>query len=202
MLMRGTSFASMSAVSMSRFGEAALPRRSVLDGRSLDPDDPAVYAITDFKRDYPVTVDADRQIDDALNDMIRLGVRALVVAKGNGLVGLVTSYDIQGEKPMQFLQSTTYSRHQDIRVADVMTPWDQLLALDWHNVESARAGDLKGVFEETGLTHLLVIEVDPQHSTSTVRALASRARLLRQLSSGTPAHHGRGPAHPSVSRTE
>lgn len=202
MLMRGTSFASMSAVSMSRFGEAALPRRSVLDGRSLDPDDPAVYAITDFKRDHPVTVDADRQIDDALNDMIRLGVRALLVAKGKRLVGLITSYDIQGEKPMQFLQSSTYSRHQDIRVADIMTPWDQLLALDWHSVESARAGELKGVFEETGVTHLLVIEVDPQHSTSTVRALASRARLLRQLSSGTPAHHGRAPAHPSVSRAE
>jgi hypothetical protein len=36
------------------------------------------------------------------------------------------------------------------------------------------------VFEETGLTHVLVMEAH-KNSTSTVRALASRARLMRQL---------------------
>src|SRR5271170_3556539 len=154
--MKGASLASMTLVSMSRFGEAVLPRRSVLDGQSLEPGDPAVYAITDFKRDYPMTVDAERQIDDALNDMTRVGVRALLVAKDQRLVGLITSYDIQGERPIQFLHSSNYSRHQDIRVADIMTPWDQLLALDWESVQSACAGDLSMVFEETGLTHVLV----------------------------------------------
>ena len=171
----------MSLVSMRGFGEAVLPRRSIQDGHSLQPGDPAVRAVTDFTREYPVTVDAERQIDDALNDMIRLGVRALLVAKDQRLVGLITSYDIQGEKPIQFLQSSNYNRHQDIRVADLMTPWDQLLAVEWGSIQSARAGDLLRVFEESGLTHLLVIETDQKNSTSTVRALASRARLMRQL---------------------
>jgi len=171
----------MSLVSMRSLGEAVLPRRSVQDGQSLQPGDPAVRAVTDFTREYPVTVDAERQIDDALNDMIRLGVRALLVAKDQRLVGLITSYDIQGEKPIQFLQSSNFSRHQDVRVADIMTPWDQLLAVDWGSIQSARAGDLLRVFEESGLTHLLVIETDQRNSTSTVRALASRARLMRQL---------------------
>ena len=171
----------MSLVSMRGFGEAVLPRRSVQDGHSLQPGDPAVRAVTDFTREYPVTVDAERQIDDALNDMIRLGVRALLVAKDQRLVGLITSYDIQGEKPIQFLQSSNYNRHQDIRVADIMTPWDQLLAVEWGSIQSARAADLLRVFEESGLTHLLVIETDQKNSTSTVRALASRARLMRQL---------------------
>jgi CBS domain-containing protein len=179
--MQGVTLAAVSLVSVSAFGEARLPRRSFLDGRSLQLGDPAVYAITDFTRDHPVTVDAERQIDDALNDMIHLGVRALLAAKSHRLVGLITSYDIQGEKPIQFLQSSTYRLHQDIRVADIMTPWDRLLALDWKSVETAQAGDLLAVFEQTGLTHLLVIEVDKIHSTSTVRALASRARLMRQL---------------------
>jgi hypothetical protein len=82
---------------------------------------------------------------------------------------------------MQFLQSSNYNRHEDIRVVHVMTPWDELMALDWEAVESARAGDLLRVFEQTRLTHLLVVEVDRSTSRSTVRALASRARLLRQL---------------------
>ncbi len=172
---------SISLVPMRRFGDPALPRRSILDGQRLEPGDPAIYAITDFTRDYPMTVDAERQIDDALSDMIRLSVRALLVAKERRLVGLITSYDIQGERPMQFLQSSNYSRHEDIRVVHVMTPWDELLALDWEHVEAATAGELKTVFEQTNLTHLLVVEVDRKTSLSTVRALASRARLLRQL---------------------
>jgi CBS domain-containing protein len=179
---------------MRKFGDPVLPRRSVLDGRSLELTDPAIYAVTDFKRDYPMTVDAERQIDNALGDMIRLSVRALLVAKEQRLVGLITSYDIQGERPIQFLQSSNYNRHQDIRVVHVMTPWDELMALDWETIETARAGDLLMMFEQTRLTHLLVIEVDRKTSHSTVRALASRARLLRQLgdraSALEPGHRG------------
>jgi CBS domain-containing protein len=172
---------SMSLIPMRRFGDPVLPRRSILDGQQLKMSDPAVYAVTDFTRDYPMTVDPERQIDDALSDMIRLGVRALLVAKDQRLVGLVTSYDIQGERPMQFLQSSNYSRHEDIRVVHVMTPWDELVALDWESVESARAGELYEAFRQTSLTHLLVIETDRRTRRSAVRALASRARLLRQL---------------------
>jgi signal-transduction protein with cAMP-binding, CBS, and nucleotidyltransferase domain len=150
--MKGISSGLLSLVPMRQFGDPGLPRRSILDGQRLEPGDPAIYAITDFKRDYPMTVEAERQIDDALTDMIRLGVRALLVAKDQRLVGLLTSYDIQGERPMQFLQASNYSRHQDIRV-----------------------------FEQRNLTHLLVIEIDRKTSHSVVRALASRSRLLRQL---------------------
>lgn len=166
---------------MRRFGDPVLPRRSILDGQPLELTDPAIYALTDFKRDYPMTVDPERQIDDALSDMIRLSVRALLVAQEQRLVGLITSYDIQGERPMQFLHSSNYSRHEDIRVVHVMTPWDELVALDWQAVEAARAMDLLATFAQTNLTHLLVVEVDRETSASTVRALASRARLLRQL---------------------
>jgi CBS domain-containing protein len=179
--MRGIPLGSLSLIPMRRFGDPVLPRRSILDGQRLEPGDPAIYAITDFKRDYPMTVEPERQIDEALTDMIRLGIRALVVAKEQRLVGLVTSYDIQGERPMQFLQSSNYSRHEDIRVMHIMTPWDELLALDWESVESARAGELSALFQRTNLTHMLIVEVDRKTSHSVVRALASRARLVRQL---------------------
>ena len=61
------------------------------------------------------------------------------------------------------------------------TPWQDLLALDWEEIQALRAGDLLRVFEETGLTHLIVVEHDRHHSPATVRALVSRARLERQL---------------------
>jgi CBS domain-containing protein len=168
-------------VPAANFSEGVLPRRSVSDGQFLDPSDPAMHAITDFTREHPVTVDEERQIDDALDDMIRLGVRALLVVREQRIVGLITSYDIQGERPLQFLQTSTYGRHQDIRVGHIMTPWDKLLAVDWQSVQAARAGDLLHVLEEAEMTHLLVIERDKKNATPIVRALVSRARLARQL---------------------
>ena len=163
------------------FGEGVLPRRSVSDGQFLEASDPAIHAITDFTREHPVTVGEERQIDDALEDMIHLGVRAMLVMREQRIVGLITSYDIQGERPLQFLQSSNYSRHQDIRVGHIMTPWEKLLAVDWDSIQSARAGDLLNVLEESGMTHLLVLETNKNNSPPIVRALVSRARLTRQL---------------------
>ncbi len=170
-----------SLVPAANFNEGVLPRRSISDGQFLDPGDPAIHAITDFTREHPATVDEERQIDGALEDMIRLGVRALLVVREQRIVGLITSYDIQGERPLQFLQSSTYTRHQDIRVGHIMTPWDKLLAVDWESVQSVRAGDLLHVLEEAEMTHLLVIERSKKNASPIVRALVSRARLARQL---------------------
>jgi CBS domain-containing protein len=172
---------SASLMSATSFREAMLPRRSVSDGQYLDPSDPAIHAITDFTREHPVTVDEDRQIDDALHDMIHLGVRAMLVVREQRIVGLITSYDIQGERPLQFLQTSTYTRHHEIRVGHIMTPWDRLLAVDWESIQSALAGELLHVLEEAGITHLLVIETGKKNTVPTVRALVSRARLTRQL---------------------
>jgi CBS domain-containing protein len=163
------------------FGEAVLPRRTVTDGQFLDPSDLAIHAITDFTREHPVTVDEERQIDDALGDMIHRGVRAMLVVREQRIVGLITSYDIQGERPLQFLQTSNYSRHQDIRVGHIMTPWDKLKAVDWDSIQSARAGDLLHVLDEAGITHLLVIDGGKMNTPPIVRALVSRARLARQM---------------------
>src|SRR3984885_11821286 len=156
------------------FSEAVLPRRSVSDGQFLDPSDPAIHAVTDFTREHPVTVGEERQIDDALGDMIHLGVRAMLVMREQRIVGMITSYDIQGERPLQFLQTSNYSRHRDICVGHIMTPWDKLLAVDWENIQAARAGDLLQVLEEAGLTHLLVGEGGAKDAPPVERAMGRR----------------------------
>src|SRR5260370_29314680 len=134
---------SASLIPTTKYREAVLPRRSISDGHFLDPSDPAILAITDFTREHPVTVDEERQIDDALHDMIHLGVRAMLVVREQRVVGLITSYDIQGERPLQFLQTSTYTRHQEIRVGHIMTPWDKLLAVGGGSIQSPHAGDFQ-----------------------------------------------------------
>ena len=170
-----------SLISIKHFDTGVLPRRSISDETSLSPRDPAILAVTDFTREHPATVDEERQIDDALADMVRLGVRALLVVRDQRVTGLITSYDIQGERPLQFLQNSTYSQHKDLSVGHVMTRWDDLLAVEWEHLKSAHAGDLLAVIEEAGVTHLLVVDSSKRGEAPTVRALVSKARLLRQL---------------------
>ncbi len=181
---------STTLVSTVSFEAGILPRRTVADGQSLSLNDPALLAVTDFTREYPVTVAADRQIDDALADMVSLGVRALLVRRDQRIVGLVTSYDIQGERPIQFLQSSNHQHHHEIRVADIMTPWDALKALHWGALQSMNAGDLLHLLEESNLTHVLVVEAQ-RGTPCVVRALVSRARLIRQLTNVKPQESGR-----------
>jgi len=170
-----------SLISIKHFDMGVLPRRSISDGQFLNDDDPAILAVTDFTREHPATVDEERQIDDALADMVRLGVRALLVVRDQRVVGLITSYDIQGERPLQFLQTSTYNHHRDVSVGHIMTPWDELLAVDWERLKSARAGDLLAVLEDAGITHLLVVDSGVSGEAPIVRALVSKARLQRQL---------------------
>ena len=82
------------------------------------------------------------------------------------------------------MQTSTYTRHREIRVGHIMTPWDKLLAVAWESIQSARAGDLLRVLEDAGITHLLVIEDARNNTLPIVRALVSRARLTRQLRAG------------------
>lgn len=170
-----------SLISTKHFDVGVLPRRSISDGQFLQANDPAIHAVTDFTREHPATVDEERQIDDALADMVRLGVRALLVVRDQRVVGLITSYDIQGERPLQFLQSSTYTQHRDIRVGHIMTTWDELLAVEWEQLQAAHAGDLLNVLEDAGATHLLVVDSGKKGEAPIVRALVSRARLTRQL---------------------
>lgn len=157
-----------------------LPQRSNLNDSRVTLTEPATLVMNDFAREFPVTVDEDQQIDAALNDMIRLGVRALVVMRERQVVGLITSYDIKGERPSQSMQRLGYSRHDDILVRHVMTPWAELQTLNWRAVNDASVGDVLESFHQTGVMHLLVVDTSAGKG-SYVKGLFSRSRLARQL---------------------
>ena len=81
--------------------------------------DPALHVVTDFVWEQPVTAPQDLSIDDALREMIRAEVRALLVVRDDQVTGLLTSYDIQGERPLQFLSRSGYRRHDEIEVGHI-----------------------------------------------------------------------------------
>src|SRR5262249_40642298 len=134
------------------------PRRPRPSIARLALTDPATHVVTDFTWEQPVTVTEDRSIDDALRDMMLAGVRALLVVRDDAVTGLITSYDIQGERPLQFLLTSNYTRHDEIEVGHIMTPWERVPRLDWRDVCAARVNDVVSFFMKTDTTHVVLIE--------------------------------------------
>ena len=157
-----------------------LPIRQPAESQELKPRDPAVHAMTDFRSKIAITVAPDKQIDDALADMVRFSVRAMLVVRAESVIGLVTSYDIEGAQSVRFAERPHVRRREDVRVCDIMTKWQDLPTLDWHTVETARISDLLEIFAGVGVMHLLVVETDA-HGEEVVRGLISRSRIERQL---------------------
>ncbi len=171
-------------VARARAGAPLPVRRAVESEAHVSATDPALAVMVDFVRDHPVTIGPERHIDEALQDMRASGVRTLLVIRQGAVVGLITAYDIQGERPLQFIQSSDCVHdtclHRDVTVGDIMTPLEQLPVLKLDDVAVARVGDLLETFKATAQTHLVVIESESADAIR-VRGLISCARLERQL---------------------
>ena len=69
--------------------------------------DPAHSVMTDFHERSAVVVPGDTPIDAALEHLKHTGTRSAFVVNKDGrhVLGMITAYDIQGEKPIRHLQS-------------------------------------------------------------------------------------------------
>jgi len=149
----------------------------------LRPNAPAMEAMTDLATEAAHVVTPQRQIDEALRDMVAFGVRLLFVVEGHDLLGMVSSYDISGERPIQLLEGPYHGDrphgHAAITVAEIMTPVGEIrpLRLSW--VADATVGDVAALFRTRPDMHLLVAEDEP--GGVVVRGIFSRSRLQRQL---------------------
>jgi DeoR family transcriptional regulator, catabolite repression regulator len=151
-----------------------IPARPALRARSTPPrlrvSDPAHCAMTDFLQDPPLTLSENVSVEQAVDQMFRLGVRAFLVLRERCVVGLMTAAEAARLTP------------HHLRVADVMTPTDEVPAIGWDTLDEARVGDLIEIFDGSGVNHLVVLE---NHSATIncVRGLIHRERLDRQLRS-------------------
>ncbi len=154
--------------------------------RRLSPDTPAIELLTDFNRTPAISVLATTQIDKALNQMIYSSVRLFfVVDRDFNILGSITSYDIQGEKPMLFLQSRDCNldscSREDVTVQDIMTPVNHWLVLDYRLLPYASLGDIVETFKGLGQRHLVVVENPGHQGGQIIRGLFSATVLERTL---------------------
>lgn len=153
---------------------------------SLGDDSPALTLMTDFQQRSPISVTATTNIDKALDYMIISGVRLLFVIDSEyTLLGSITSYDIQGEKPMLYLQSKDcrigICSRSDVEVKDIMTPVSKWNTLRYENLLRATLGDVAHTFRELAQRHLIVVETPRDKGSAIVRGMFSQSDLERAL---------------------
>lgn len=141
---------------------------------------PAIFCMTDLRVVAAHTVEPHVSIEWALTRMIEGGVRSLLVINaGEDLIGLLTSYDIQGEKPLQ-LQHELGLRYTEILVRDVMTPKEILDVIPMQTVLNASVGHIVISLRETGRRHALVSDSLPDGRLA-IRGIFSATTISEQL---------------------
>jgi CBS domain-containing protein len=144
-------------------------------------DSPALAVMTDLRQIPAATIDLDAPLDAANRFMIRRGVRLLLVTDDErDVLGLITSNDVLGEKPVQFALERGIKR-QDIHVRDIMTPRERLEVLLHSDLVHAEVGHVVATLKYAGRQHALVVDQGEDGKTQTVRGIFSATQIARQL---------------------
>jgi len=152
-------------------------------GKPVTLDAPAIEVMTDLKRVQAISIGPDATLISAGKAMRRNNVRSLLVAdEKRCILGVITSTDLLGERPMQFVRERGI-RHEEVMVRDVMTPRERLEVIDMEDVRSAEVGHVIATLKRAGRQHALVAEEDDT-GRQMVRGIFSISQISRQL--GTP----------------
>lgn len=152
----------------------------ILNPGTVKAHSPALDVMTDLSRIPAATIAADAQLHEANQSMILRGVRLLlVVGNEQKVVGVVTSADILGERPVQVAQNRGLKRG-DLRVHDVMTPVESMDVLRLEDVVKAEVGHIVATLKEAGRAHALVVATESE-GRQVLRGIFSASQIARQL---------------------
>ena len=121
-------------------------------------DSPALEVMTDLRRVSAVTTDGNTSIANANQTMIARGVRALfVVDDTRRILGILTSSDLLGERPIQLAQARGI-HYDEVAARDIMTPAERLEVVDLRDVQHAQVGNIIATLRLASRQHALVFE--------------------------------------------
>lgn len=144
-------------------------------------DDPAVAVMTDLKKVSALTIAEKAPIEAANARMKHRGVRLLlVVDDADTVIGLITSTDLHGAKPIQHIQKHGGTYHE-ILVQDIMTTQDNLEVICMDDVNRTRVGNIVATLKQAGRSHALVVDRHEKENRQVIRGIISASQIARQL---------------------
>jgi CBS domain-containing protein len=156
---------------------------------------PAAEVMTDLTRVSPATIRPQAPIDAANQYMRSRGVRLLLVVDAqDAVLGVITASDVLGEPALRAAVERGV-RHDELTVADLMTPADLVEVIELAAVEGARVGHVMETLRRAGRQHALVVDTERLEARTAlerpvaramVRGIFSLSQVARQLGVATP----------------
>jgi CBS domain-containing protein len=170
--------------------DAGFRRPTQPQAARVEVESPALQVMTDLARVSPATIRPQAPLAGANQFMITRGVRLLlVVDDAETVAGVITATDVLGERPM-VVATGRGLRRDELTVADVMTPAEQVQVVALADVEGARVGHVLEMLRRAGRQHALVVDFDllpsarplaPPTKRTMVRGIFSISQIARQL---------------------
>ena len=149
-------------------------------GPQLSLEDSAETVITDFTHTRPYSINATATLAQVSDKMTAAGVRMLFIIDQRGLLqGLITLTDLEGEKPILYIQQHGGNR-DEILAQDIMTPLEQIEALEHDEAARSSIGDIVETLKAAGRQHMLV-KRDLEDGTAMISGLISASRVEKKL---------------------
>jgi hypothetical protein len=148
----------------------------------------ALETMTDLKFVPAAIISGAADLETATQKMIARGVRSLLVVDADeDVIGIVTARDVIGDRAGEIMGRRRVS-FLEIKVADVMTPADQVEVLPLDDVLHAYVGDIVETLKGSSRQHALVVEDDPILNKPVIRGIFSATQIARQLGIGLQTH--------------
>lgn len=152
-----------------------------LSAEMVTLDSPALSVMTDLELVRAATVRPDETLLMAREHMIHQGVRLLFVVSEMPCVdGLITTTDLDGERPMQVIARRGV-HHDDLVVADLMSPLATLDAVGMEHLRHATVAKVIATIRHLGRRHMLVVDHGQDGQTPVLRGVISQTQIERQL---------------------
>jgi CBS domain-containing protein len=161
---------------------AGLRRPTQAQAAKVTLESPALEVMTDLARTTPATIRPQAPLAGANQFMITRGVRLLLVAdEREEVLGVISATDILGERPMR-VATERGMRRDELTVADIMIPAEQVEVVALRDVAAARVGHVLETLRRAGRQHALVVDEERM-----VRGIFSLSQIARQLGLPVPA---------------
>jgi len=147
--------------------------------KELDLEDSAISVMTDHRLEKAPICTTQASLESASKQMAKEKTSMLLVENKDGqIVGLISSADISGEKPIQFINKTKKKR-SEIKVGHLMSDIENMPVLDIQDVLNAKIGDVLFTLNDIGSEYILVTTKTGKHTN--IRGVFSARHIARSL---------------------
>lgn len=169
-------YKTLSLTHLSEKPQAISPDRT---NKDLNLEDSAISVLTDHRLEQTPSCELENSLEFAMQTMSKNNCNLLLVKDSEEkIIGLISSSDISGEKPIQYVKESGKKRC-DLKVKHLMTPIEAIPSIDTKAALDASIGDVLNTLDSVGSEYILVSTMEKDQLA--IRGIFSARTIAKSL---------------------